>query len=88
MVTERDKQLSMKSNIPLYTVKKYFLEQGGHCPGNQEKVRENDKWLRLSGESQGTLTGCPDLKVLPLLSFNLMISVSNQCYIKKLWTIF
>ena len=27
--------------------------QDGHCPGNQEKVRENEKSLKWSGKSQG-----------------------------------
>ena len=31
-----------------------------------------------SGESQGILTGCLNLKDLPLLRFNLMISVSSK----------
>ena len=45
-----------------------------------EKKSEN---LRKKEESQGILTGCPNLKVLPFLRFSLMILVSSECYIKK-----
>ena len=31
----------------------WVTDQGGHCPGNQGKVRENEKGLKWSGKSDG-----------------------------------
>ena len=43
-----------------------FMEQGGHCLGNQrnrKKVKKNERGLTWSGKSQEILTGCPNMKV-------------------------
>ena len=57
-----------------------LIIQGGHCPGNQGnqgKVRESEKGLKVR-ESQGTKTGCPNVKVLPFLRFKLIVSFSTK----------
>ena len=43
-----------------------------------EMVREKSGNLRTKDESQGIFTVCPDIKALPLLRFNLIISVSAK----------
>ena len=53
-------------------------------------VREKSVNLRKKRESQGILTGCPNVKVLPLIMFKLMISLSAKMlyrYIYKSWKI-
>ena len=56
-----------------HKIHRKIFRQGGHCPGNQgnyAKVRESRKGLKWSG--------CPNVRVLPFLRFNLMISVSTK----------
>ena len=58
--------------------------QGGHCPGNQGKVRERrEKKRGKSGESQGIQACCLNVRGLLFFSFNLIISVLPKCHIKK-----
>ena len=43
-----------------------------------EMIREKSRNLGKKEESDGFLTTCPNVKVLPLLRFNLMISVATK----------
>ena len=62
------------------------MSQGGHCPGNQGKVRESEKGLKWSGKSQGIreksgsqgIQAAYSKKISPFHRFNLMISVSTE----------
>ena len=49
------RSLSLEINGKLHSVgaRNPIGCQGGHCPGNQRKVRKNEKWLKWSGKSQG-----------------------------------
>ena len=49
----------------------------------REKQLEKSKNLRKKEKSQEILTGCSNLKVLALLRFNLMISVSSKMLYQK-----
>ena len=53
-----------------------------------EMVREKSGNLKKKEERQGILTGFSVLKVLPHLRFDLMMSVSAECFINKSWKIF
>ena len=57
-----------------------YLKQGGHCPGDQEKVSESEKERGRSAKSQGILTVCPNVKVSPLLKFNLIAVSAIMVY--------
>ena len=74
-----------QTNVPQYWIDFW---QSRYCPGNQGKVRENEKGLKWSGKSQGILTVCPNMEVYHSSVSTWWSQFLPKRYIKNSWKIF